>query len=395
MVDLVSIIIPCFNQSHFLPSAVRSCLQQTYPNNEIIVIDDGSHDDVSEVLKPFKGRIKLIVQNNCGLPSARNAGLYHSKGEFIQLLDADDMLGPDSINSHLRFLKKHPNVSISVCRNRLFKKNNSKGEPKSTGQWHLFRSSLAVHLCHLNIAPPHAFFLRRKAVVQTGQFDPSLKACEDWEYWLRAATKGFSFAYNPKGVVYYRRHPDSMSAKASRQLYFDSILHRRIFEFLDQFSEFPEGNRLEGLMAFCAGTVYTAGKLKIYHPHLEDDMMNFVLKKIREARELALCRPHKWNSLIKLNYIRLVSCLIHPFFCNSEISVEILGNLNQILASLQPPIKRPSLIRDVAFSSFIDSTTCAVERQIQRGLICRFLKNNFKGVINRLRMDKTVKTLSI
>ena len=84
--QLVSIIIPCYQQAHFLRQSVQSCLDQTYPNIEIVVVDDGSPDDVKGALQQFGDRVKLIEQKNKGLSGARNAGLRIVSGKYVTSL---------------------------------------------------------------------------------------------------------------------------------------------------------------------------------------------------------------------------------------------------------------------------------------------------------------------
>src|SRR5215213_3125487 len=97
---LVSVVIPCYNQAHFLGEAIESVLAQSYPNFEIVVVDDGSTDDTSEVAGSYP-KVRLVRQENQGLSGARNAGLARSEGEYVVFLDADDRLRPEALEAHL------------------------------------------------------------------------------------------------------------------------------------------------------------------------------------------------------------------------------------------------------------------------------------------------------
>src|ERR1700722_9877011 len=101
---LVSIIIPCYNAERWVQEAVESCLNQSYPNIEIIVVDDGSTDRSLEILRRYGPRIKLKSGPNRGGNVARNQGFALSSGRYIQYLDADDYLEPDKIARQVRFL---------------------------------------------------------------------------------------------------------------------------------------------------------------------------------------------------------------------------------------------------------------------------------------------------
>src|SRR5215208_7256201 len=104
---LVSVVIPCYNQAHFLGEAIESVLAQSHPNFEIIVVDDGSPDDTSEVAEHYP-EVRLVRQENQGLSAARNAGLARSEGEYVVFLDADDRLLPEALKTGVECLEAHP-----------------------------------------------------------------------------------------------------------------------------------------------------------------------------------------------------------------------------------------------------------------------------------------------
>jgi len=109
---LVSIIISTYNYATYLPKAIRSCLNQTYKYLEVIVVDDGSTDNTSDVVQEFIDKIIYVYQENQGVSSARNTGLDHATGDFITFLDADDSLTNDSIEVRLDVLLKHDEIGF-------------------------------------------------------------------------------------------------------------------------------------------------------------------------------------------------------------------------------------------------------------------------------------------
>jgi glycosyltransferase involved in cell wall biosynthesis len=109
---LVSVIIPTYNYAVYLPRAINSCLEQTYPNLEIIVVDDGSTDDTAAAAGAFEDRIIYVRQENQGVSAARNTGLGRARGEFVVFLDADDILLKDCIASTVAVLREHPDIGI-------------------------------------------------------------------------------------------------------------------------------------------------------------------------------------------------------------------------------------------------------------------------------------------
>ncbi|MCL5408450.1 MAG: glycosyltransferase [Candidatus Omnitrophica bacterium] len=114
---LVSIIIPTYNRADLLPRAINSCLNQTYKNLEIIIIDDGSTDNTEQVVKIFKDERIVYIKNerNKGIPATRNVGLKIAKGKFIGFLDHDDEFLPEKIEKQVNSLINNPDRDISVC----------------------------------------------------------------------------------------------------------------------------------------------------------------------------------------------------------------------------------------------------------------------------------------
>ena len=110
----VSVIIPTYNRAKFLLDAIESVLNQTYPNVEIIVIDDGSTDNTKEVLKPFDGKIRYLSSNHSGVAHARNLGMRAASGKYIAFLDSDDMYLPYKLSLQVDFIEKHPAIGM-VC----------------------------------------------------------------------------------------------------------------------------------------------------------------------------------------------------------------------------------------------------------------------------------------
>src|SRR5688572_16694880 len=103
---LVSVVIPCFNQAHYLGEAIESAIAQSYPSVEIIVVDDGSTDDPEAVVGQYPG-VRLMRQSNQGVSAARNSGLQASRGEYLVFLDADDRLLPDALATCITMLQQH------------------------------------------------------------------------------------------------------------------------------------------------------------------------------------------------------------------------------------------------------------------------------------------------
>ncbi|MEQ8493669.1 MAG: glycosyltransferase, partial [Gammaproteobacteria bacterium] len=227
---LVSVIIPTFNYGHFVEAAIASVETQDYPACEIIVIDDGSSDDTQARLAHRPG-IRYVRQDNQGLSAARNHGLRLARGEFLQFLDADDLLGASAVRRRVEFLQAHPAVSAVFCRSRFFA--NEDEIAKSAGRQREWAQPAAedvdLALYFSNIAPPHAFLVRRAVVAAHGlEFDTRLRACEDYDFWYRLARAGGLPAPLGTANVYYRQHAASMSRAHGNQYRHDAEMCRRI-----------------------------------------------------------------------------------------------------------------------------------------------------------------------
>lgn len=210
---LVSIVIPCYNQAHFLKAAIESALAQTYPDIEVIVVDDGSADETSAVASAYSS-VKLIRQENSGLSAARNAGIGEAGGDYVLLLDSDDVLLPPCVETRLR----HAAPGIGVVTGN-FRKIDSEGasiEMADEGR----RLPPPPHFYMVvarNWGPPSGWLIDRRVFSTCGLFDPLLASCEDWDFLIRAALR-FDIAYDREVGMLYRQQPSSMTRNHLRML---------------------------------------------------------------------------------------------------------------------------------------------------------------------------------
>jgi glycosyltransferase involved in cell wall biosynthesis len=207
MDKLVSIIIPTFNGGKYLVKTIVSALAQTYPNKEIIVVDDGSTQDIATLLKQFKDLIILIRQENSGPGAARRRGFEHSRGEFIAFLDHDDIWSPDNVTRQVDLLENDHHIGLSYTYPQLIDQDDKliPNEPPSfftNGE--VFKDFLKGN----RITTFSATMLRRIAYESVGGIDPDIRlmTCDDYDLWLRIAAR-FLVAFAPGNLVFYRIHP--------------------------------------------------------------------------------------------------------------------------------------------------------------------------------------------
>ena len=183
---LFSVIIPTYNRKIQTTAAVRSVLDQTFTDYEIIVVDDGSSDDTSLLQEEFGNRIIYIRQENSGVSSARNRGIRAGTSKYIAFLDSDDLWLPDKLESHIRYMAGRPGIKIHQCNERWIRKgrrvNPMKKHRKLSGE--IFIPSL--ELCLIS---PSAACMERGIFDTYGAFDEMLPACEDYDLWLRITSR--------------------------------------------------------------------------------------------------------------------------------------------------------------------------------------------------------------
>jgi glycosyltransferase involved in cell wall biosynthesis len=209
-----SIIIPCYNQGRYLAEAIDSALSQTHPFVEVIVVNDGSSDDTAAVAASYGDRIKYIEQPQSGVcAAARNTGILASSGELLNFLDADDFLHGDAMARVVEEYQANPQLGLVYGdyefvdqRGKQLQYVTTPAPPSDPFHW----------LLAGNRWPCHMVVIRRETLGQIGVFDPTLRACEDWDLWTRAAAAGTEFYHVPHTIGSYRRYPGSMSDDMTR-----------------------------------------------------------------------------------------------------------------------------------------------------------------------------------
>ena len=211
---LVSIIIPTFNGLPWLEEAINSIINQTYDYYEIIIIDDGSNDDTRSFVKNnYYEKVKYFYQNNEGLSSARNFGLKVAKGDYIQFLDSDDILLPEKISNHVKFLDENIDIDIVYSHCLLFEQNKL-NQTKDWPNKDLYKNgNLFLSLLKKSYILPHMPLSRKNSLLKSGTFDTNLTSCIDYDYWLKVARSGAKFFFlKGSALVLYRILPGSLSS---------------------------------------------------------------------------------------------------------------------------------------------------------------------------------------
>jgi len=206
MDPLVSILIPCYNAELWVKQAIESALAQTWPEKEVIVVDDGSTDGSLAVIRSFGDRIRYETGPNRGGNVARNRLLELARGQWLQYLDADDYLLPDKVEKQVRFLQERPETDIVFC--RVITETRSETAvfqsvsrlPKIFDPWAL--------LVSWDLGQTGGQLWRKSAVVDVGGWKVDLPCCQEHELFLRLLMAGKKFSFCTHVGAVYRQWKD-------------------------------------------------------------------------------------------------------------------------------------------------------------------------------------------
>lgn len=235
---LVSIIIPVFNSEKYIEQAVKSAIDQTWANKEIIIIDDGSTDNSLALARQFADDgVKIITQQNKGASAARNKGIAAARGAYIQFLDADDLLSANKISSQVEILNGSFN-HVSLCSTIHFKDADHIAEMKVTPEWYTEGSTdtvdflIKLYSSHITLPgyggmiQPNAWLTPKAVIDKAGSWNEELTVDDDGEYFCRVLLAADGVKFSPQGINYYRKFekPRSLSSKKTKQAYESRLL---------------------------------------------------------------------------------------------------------------------------------------------------------------------------
>lgn len=224
----VSVIIPFYNGKEFIAQAVNSVLRQTYTSYEIIVVDDGSTDDSKKALEQFDGKIRYFYQQNQGISNARNKAVKEAKGEYIALLDQDDIWYPRRLEKQVKVMDENSDISIvySDC-HYINEKNeilSQAFEVQKARSGRIFKDLIIK-----NFIPIPTVLLRKRAVDEVGLFDKRYSFAEEYYLFLRIA-RIYHVSYIDEPLAGYRIHGKNLSKNTEKSLKEDIMLKEEIIK---------------------------------------------------------------------------------------------------------------------------------------------------------------------
>ena len=218
----VSIIIPCYNDGHYLQDSIGSILRQTYTDYEILVVNDGSTDtNTLNILATLQHeKIKVLHKENGHLASARNFGIKHASGEIIVTLDADDTYEKTFIEKGVKILEQESAVGVVTCYLKSF------GERKY--RWKPLGGDIKNFLYRLECCASAMY--RKQCWADVQGYDENMKkGYEDWEFWIRVTAAGWKVQVIKEFLLNYRTTATSMSqvqSEPNRRMILDYIMEK-------------------------------------------------------------------------------------------------------------------------------------------------------------------------
>lgn len=226
----VSILIPCYNAEAWIAQSIESALNQTYPNKEIIVVDDGSTDGSLEIIKSFGDAIRWQTGPNQGGNVARNRLLELSTGEWLQYLDADDYLLPDKIEKQVQYLSQVPHTDILYSPS-IFEYHQEEKSwqevlpiPEPHDPW--------ILLARWYLPQTGSPIWRKQAIIDVGGWKVDQPCCQEHELYLRLLIAGKRFEYFAEAGSVYRQWGESTVCKRDK-----SQTHRQLLAIQDKIEQ--------------------------------------------------------------------------------------------------------------------------------------------------------------
>lgn len=202
-----TVVMPCYNGGRYIREALKSALDQSYPPEEILVIDDGSTDDSREIARAFGPRVTLLEQAHQGPSMARNLGTTRARGDFIAFLDADDMWMPEKLALHARLIEQQPEVGLVYTGIFLLAPDGATEEVRARPpEWTVPRLKLECPIF------PGSTVVARTDLLRAQPWSNDYGSSEDWELLYRLS-KVCQFGYIEAPTAYYRQHPESLSSR--------------------------------------------------------------------------------------------------------------------------------------------------------------------------------------
>ena len=275
----ISVVIPAYNAARFLPRCLKSVFAQTFKPEEVIVVDDGSTDNTSMLATELGARV--VGRRNGGISAARNTGILSASSEWVALLDADDMWTAEKLERQAASIR--PETVLVYTGIRVFDDKGVRGQIPA-----IDASSAKKMLRYRNPITPSTVLARRELLQRDGGFREDLRACEDWEMWIRLQRLG-QFEAVPDPLTDYYVYPASLSANPERMLQaLDHMIDTTLLTDLHGFARWVWRHRILAAQLCSAGLIARENGLK--------DEVRYILQSLR-AWPSPLWQPQRFAML--------------------------------------------------------------------------------------------------
>jgi hypothetical protein len=200
----ITVVIPTYNYARYLPEAIDSALAQTHAPLEIIVVDDGSTDDTPRVLAAYGAKIRAIRQGNQGVAAARNTGVAAARGEYIALLDSDDVWLPRKLELQIARFDADPSLGLVHCGGESFDGGGTLDVHLDGLEGRVGRQMLSLDRIVIPF-PGSGLLFPKRVIEEAGGFDVRLPPSDDWDLCYRVAAS-HAIGFVPEVLVRYRLH---------------------------------------------------------------------------------------------------------------------------------------------------------------------------------------------
>ncbi|HFS66600.1 MAG TPA: glycosyltransferase family 2 protein [Flavobacteriia bacterium] len=276
----VSILIPLYNSEEYIEETIKSCLNQTYSNIEIIIIDDGSTDIGLKIARDYENKYQNIIvetQKNSGAPAARNRAFSISTGDYIQYLDADDLLHPDKIYLQVELLQRYDSRAVAFGKYGYFQEtiNNIQWKELYVNKNYDCGKQFLIELWTSGKAViPHSWLLPRILVEESRGWDETLIKNQDGEFFARIVFAASRIYFVKNSLSYYRTdNANSISKQVSKK-----ALQSTLKSF-DTYEKLMKDNLANPEVRNALVSIYSQFIYRIYPLHL--DLINELKLKIR------------------------------------------------------------------------------------------------------------------
>lgn len=323
--NFVSIIIPSYNYAHFLPETLHDLLNQSHQNWECLIIDNNSTDNTKEVVETFTQmdrRFVYYLQTKKGPSASRNLGIEKAKGNYIQFLDADDLLQHDKLKSALSIFNNEPKIDIVYSGMRYFQHPNTDKlfykmelNMATDKEWMPYcegtQSQILPHILKQNIMVISGPLIRKNSLVEMGFFDETLAYNEDWELWLRFvfSNKLIRFDNSENTLSLIRVHKTSHSNNPFNMYLSGLRIEKKyIHEIKDQHLKIEFQNKMDN-------SIYVLERLLYVYKSDKE----FIAQAIPKLNEIVNKKKYSvWLYFLRNNWMGLLSSnLIINYYFNA------------------------------------------------------------------------------